>query len=138
MGKKTSQKNIDDMSPQEALELMKQGEKTDVASPPPRDNMTVLTLRIDYGTLDRITRIALEENLKPSAVARNLIHQALSQLDYDEAFAPDFSIDIESIVSKYLDHRFRQLTSTRYFGPSTVTTTAPSGVGINVELKEVV
>ncbi|MBU4401091.1 MAG: hypothetical protein KKE86_17400 [Planctomycetes bacterium] len=137
MGEKTPKRDIDDMSPEEALELMEKGERVDLTPPPPRDNMTVLTLRVDYDTLDRITKMALAEDSKPSAVARSLIHQALAHLDYYEALTPDFSNDIENIVSKYLDYRFRQITSTSFYQSSTFTSPAPPGVGINVELEEV-
>jgi len=47
-------KNVEDLSAEEALELMKSGKKVKLASPPKRDNMTLFTLRLDYDTIGEL------------------------------------------------------------------------------------
>lgn len=111
MASKKPKKDIEDMSAEEARELMKTGERVKLAPPPKRDNMTLFTLRLDYDAIDELTRIALEENSKPSTVARQLIHEALERRRYDESLAPDFSSDIAFILSKYRNRYYHQLNS---------------------------
>ncbi|MCJ7745898.1 MAG: hypothetical protein MUP40_06385 [Actinobacteria bacterium] len=117
MAHEKPKKDIEDLSAEEALELMKSGEKVKLAPPPKRDNMTLFTLRLDYDTIDELAKTALEEDSKPSTVARQLIHEALERRRYDESIAPDFSSDIAFILSKYKNLYYHQLNPSPFITP---------------------
>ncbi len=109
MAQKIPKKRIEDLNASEAEKLMESGEKVKLAAPPKRDNLTLFTLRLDFETVDELARIALEESSKPSTIARQLIHEALERRSYNEGLIPDFSSDIEFILSRYRNSYYRQL-----------------------------
>lgn len=139
MAAKKPKKKIEDLSAEEAKKLMESGDKVKLAPPPKRDNMTLFTLRLDYEAVDELTKIALEEGSKPSTVARQLIHKALEGRHYDESLVPDFSSDIEFILSRYRNSYYRQLNSSLSIpfveSPASNFTVRITGTGIREEVK---
>lgn len=70
-------KNIESLSAQEAIELWESGKKAELEPIKKVKRMGLFTLRLDYESIDDISRIAESEGVGPSVVARDLIHEAL-------------------------------------------------------------
>ena len=92
------EKGMEDMTAEEALELFEKGKKVKVAPPRKKDRMSVYNLRLENETIDGLAALAQEKGVAPSAIARQILRDGISQ-DLDRL--DHITAKLESIADRY-------------------------------------
>lgn len=94
----SKEKDMEDMTAEEALELFKKGKKVKVAPPRKKDHMSVYNLRLDNETINGLAALAQKKGVSPSAIARQILKDGISQ-DLDRLDL--ITAKLESIADRY-------------------------------------
>ncbi|MBU4174489.1 MAG: hypothetical protein KKB90_12185 [Actinobacteria bacterium] len=94
----SEKKRIEDMTAREALELFEKGKKVRVAPPRKKDRMSVYNLRLKNETIDGLAKLAQKKGVPPSAVARQILEDGISQ---ELNRLEQITAKLESVLVKY-------------------------------------
>jgi hypothetical protein len=131
---KSSKKKIEDMSQGEAEEIWRKTKKADATPPAETNRMSLFTLRVDNETLDELVRLAEEEGVGPSVVARRLIQESLERRRIAPTIAKEFETQLYRTVDDFYKFLFIQKTASSLY--SLATSFAPTENAVFAPKKE--
>lgn len=131
---KSSKKKIEDMSSGEAEEVWRKAKKASATPATESNRMSLFTLRIDNETLDELVRLAQEEGVGPSVVARRLIQESLERRRIAPVIAEEFETQLCKTLDDFYRFLFNQKTASSAL--SLATSFAPTGNAVFAPKKE--